>query len=115
MFTPPEIHNGEKYEANAADVWAMGLVLCFMILGHLPLFSRDIEDLKNGLFGCHDECLDTLQPVWFIADSCLKSEMLLRPRAVELQLRDDYLPIALRRDELETLSKEELWERKFDL
>ena len=109
-FTPPEIHNGEMYEANAADVWAMGIVLCFMVLGHSPLHSRTIEHLKTGLLGCHQQCLDILQPVGLIVDSCLKFQPLLRPTAVELKLRDDYLPIALRRNKLEMFSNEELME-----
>ena len=98
------------YEANAADVWAMGLVLCFMILGHLPFYSRSIEHLKIALLGCHDQCFDILQPVWLIVDSCLKFKPLLRPTAAELKLREDYLPIALRRNKLEMLSNEELGE-----
>ena len=104
------------FEANAADVWAMGLVLCFMVLGHLPFYRHDMEYIKMGLMGCHDRCFQALQPVWFIAKSCLKTEMLLRPTAAELQLRDGYLPISLRRDKLgKTLSREELWDMLFEL
>ena len=106
-FTPPEIHNGEMYEAHSADVWAMGLVFCCMLLGHLPY--KDLDCLKARQLGCHTDCRKILDPVGFIVDSCLKIEMLLRPSAAELQLRDDYLPIALRRAQFVGMSTDELW------
>ena len=104
---PPELFNGEMYEANSADVWAMGMVLCFMVLGHLPYNSLD--QVKTQKLGCHYGCFQRLDPVGLIVDSCLKMEMLLRPSAAELQLGDGYLPIALRRDELVGKSTKELW------
>ena len=86
----------------------MGLVLCFMILGHVPLYQNSIEHLKMGLLGCHADCVETLKSVGLIVNSCLKFKLLLRPTAAELQLRENYLPIALRRDKLNDLSHEEL-------
>ncbi|KAI0790209.1 kinase-like domain-containing protein, partial [Irpex lacteus] len=32
-YTPPEILNHEHYSRHAADIWAMGIVLCEMIVG----------------------------------------------------------------------------------
>ena len=110
MFTPPEIHNSETYEAYAADVWAMGLVLCFMLLGHLPFSTDNVDSIKSGKIGCHPQCYNVLQPVWFIVSSCLKMEFLLRPSAPELQLRERYIPLALERHKLMSMSREELWE-----
>ena len=103
---PPELHNGELYEANAADVWAMGLVLCYMLLAHLPF--PDLDSIKMGRRVCHTGCDKFIEPVHFIVDSCLRAEMLLRPTAAELQLRDGYLPLALERGKLVGVDREKL-------
>ena len=110
-YTPPEIHNCELFSTDLADVWAMGLVLCFMLIGHLPY--GDLEFVKAGQLGCHDACHRVLDPVAFIVWSCLKTEILLRPTAAELQLGDDYLPLSLERNSLVGMSTDELWKMKY--
>ncbi|KAI0092392.1 kinase-like domain-containing protein [Irpex rosettiformis] len=95
-YTPPEILNGEEYEAMSADVWAMGLVLCYMLVGRLP-FS-DLGCLQEGLFDVYNllgGAWEALLPVWFIVGRCLSSDHLWRPRASELQLRDNFLPLSM--------------------
>lgn len=94
-YTPPEIHNGEQYEAMAADVWAMGLVMCHMVVGHMPFLY--LESIKKGRFDYDIGCggWEALLPVWYIVGSCLNMDHKWRPRAYQLQWREGWMPIAL--------------------
>ncbi|KAI0084311.1 kinase-like domain-containing protein [Irpex rosettiformis] len=111
IYTPPEILNGEEYEAMAADVWAMGLVLCYMLVGRLP-FS-DLNYLRMGWFNNLGGDWEALLPVWFIVGRCLSLDHLWRPRAFQLQLRDDFFPIALEQQKFLGVNWHDMSRRNF--
>ncbi|TRY98760.1 hypothetical protein DNTS_025497 [Danionella cerebrum] len=43
QFTPPEVFQSPKYHAVPTNVWAMGVVLFYMVNGHLPYSSVEDE------------------------------------------------------------------------
>ncbi len=100
VYTPPEILDGKPYIRAAADIWAMGLVLCEMITGVPPFLSMEALMCAQLYYGAGERTRKQLLPVWYLVGSCLHWNFLMRPSAAELQLRDDYLPILLERQQL---------------
>ena len=47
-YVCPEMHKGEKYNPELADVWSCGILLYTMISGYLP-FSEEDEFLNEEL------------------------------------------------------------------
>ena len=47
-YACPEMHKGEKYNLELADVWSCGILLYTMIRGYLP-FSEEDEFLNEEL------------------------------------------------------------------
>lgn len=52
-YMSPEIVSGRAYSGEAADVWACGIILYFMLTGHLPFKSVTEKELfrkiKKGI------------------------------------------------------------------
>ncbi|KAI0092381.1 kinase-like domain-containing protein [Irpex rosettiformis] len=94
-FYPPEILNELEFDAEAADVWALGLVLCHMLLGRIPF--QDTNDVRDGIFMRHFNGWEPLLPMWTVVSSCLETRRTFRATAAELQLRDSFLHTARRR------------------
>ncbi|KAL7889456.1 hypothetical protein AOLI_G00017140 [Acnodon oligacanthus] len=40
-YTPPECFLGGSYQAEPCTVWQIGVVLCFMLIGHLPFYTSE--------------------------------------------------------------------------
>ncbi len=97
LYMPPEVLNNEPYDRNAADVWAMGLVLCEMIVGFPPFMTVEGVIRAQLYCGGGEGIRAALLPVWYIVGSCLHWDYCLRPSAAELQLCDAYFPIFLER------------------
>lgn len=99
---PPELHLGKQFEAEAADVWAMGIVLFFLLAGYPPFWT--IDDIKAR----HIRFPDIMEPVywesiipqWYILGSCFRGNPRYRPTAAELQMREGFMPVAWARQEV---------------
>ena len=46
-YMAPEIVRRVPYDARAADVWALGICLYSMILGHAPFECEEADDLED--------------------------------------------------------------------
>ncbi|KAI0092384.1 kinase-like domain-containing protein [Irpex rosettiformis] len=87
----PEIFNELEFDAEAVDAWALGLVLCHMLLGRIPF--QDTNDVRDGIFMRHFHDWEPLLPMWTVVSSCLETRRTFRATVAELQLRDEPLCI----------------------
>lgn len=108
-YTPPEILNGEPYERTRADIWAMGMVLCELIIGSPPFGTTEDVMMASIYRGWGVAVRQALLPVWYIVGSCLHWDYYVRPSAAELQLRVGYLPILLERQQVLGVDIEAHW------
>lgn len=108
-YTPPEIFRNEPYPRHGADIWAMGIVLCEMVVGVGPFWSYDDLMVARLYPRCGEEVRQALLPVWYIVGSCMNWECDLRPSAEELRLRGDYLPVLLERQKIFNIDVESSW------
>lgn len=46
-FMAPEIHQNKPYQGDAADVWALGVLLFVMVTGRFPFMSTNFEEFHN--------------------------------------------------------------------
>jgi serine/threonine protein kinase len=44
IYFAPEIHDGEAYSATQADLFAAGMILFLMVVGHMPFSQADKND-----------------------------------------------------------------------
>lgn len=49
-YASPEILKGIPYDPRTADIWAMGVVLYFMVFGVLPFQDLDIRKLRRAVW-----------------------------------------------------------------
>ncbi|KAL7889464.1 hypothetical protein AOLI_G00017220 [Acnodon oligacanthus] len=73
-YTPPECFLGGSYQAEPCTVWQIGVVLFFMLIGHLPFYtSEEIISEEPDIQGqLSQECEDLLR-------SCLDKRSESRP------------------------------------
>jgi serine/threonine protein kinase len=47
MYMSPDLQQQKAYNGQAADVWALGCILFFMLTGKVPFYSPDEQELAN--------------------------------------------------------------------
>lgn len=45
LYSAPEILAKEKYDPLKADIWSAGVLLFFLLSGHLPFYDENIQNL----------------------------------------------------------------------
>jgi len=48
-YAAPELYRDESYAGPPVDIWAMGVLLYFMVQGHLPFGGSTISQLKRNV------------------------------------------------------------------
>ena len=46
-YTSPEIILGKNYDPRLTDIWALGVILYTIVVGHLPFYHRNGEKLQS--------------------------------------------------------------------
>ena len=92
-YTPPEIYRcqyyGGSFEAPPADIWALGLVLCYLLTGSPPM--KTAYGYMTGFieYDTTDSSRwEALLPMWGVLDACLDLNPRWRP-TIDVLCRGD--------------------------
>ena len=83
-YMSPEIIRAETYDPYAADIWALGVTLYGMVVGHFP-FQGTTKQIVSGILSCQFEIPCTVHPsIQKVIRACLKLDPKERINAKEL-------------------------------
>ena len=92
MYAPPEIFQlGSTWQAPPGDVWALGLVLCYLLTGSPPTRTRygftrgylEYDTMNSSQW-------EALLPMWGVLDACLDLIPQFRPGVETLRRRNEH-------------------------
>ncbi|KAJ3269852.1 hypothetical protein HDV01_000858 [Terramyces sp. JEL0728] len=46
-YSAPELMSGQKYNGKKIDIWAMGVIVYYMVAGHPPFLAESIRELER--------------------------------------------------------------------
>ncbi|KAK9029691.1 hypothetical protein V6N11_026797 [Hibiscus sabdariffa] len=73
-YVAPEVLSNHGYDGAAADVWSCGVVLFFMMAGHLPFYEIDLPTLYRKISAAQFSC-----PFWFSPGAKSLIQKILNP------------------------------------
>ncbi|GMJ07494.1 CBL-INTERACTING PROTEIN KINASE 24, SNF1-RELATED PROTEIN KINASE 3.11, SALT OVERLY SENSITIVE 2 [Hibiscus trionum] len=73
-YVAPEVLSNQGYDGAAADVWSCGVVLFFMMAGHLPFYEIDLPTLYRKISAGQFSC-----PFWFSTGAKSLIQKILNP------------------------------------
>uniref|UniRef100_A0A915KCC0 non-specific serine/threonine protein kinase n=1 Tax=Romanomermis culicivorax TaxID=13658 RepID=A0A915KCC0_ROMCU len=115
-YAAPELFKDKSYQGDFVDIWALGILLYFMVVGNTPFRGESVAELKKQILNGYFTFPETASPFFQdLVNGILKQDPITRYSLIDVQnhywLSKEHFPVEFEKYSL-TPSEQELAEKE---